>query len=270
MTILDSDRRSSNSLLSALQSFDVGRRLLTDTLRSMAVIFTLSLLGSVGFAYHYSLEPAVPLAAAGLLAVMFGLALCFLPQHRHTSFGYANIVTAIRAAATSFVAATILLSDAFADSDATGLVWAVFTITVVALTLDGFDGYLARRFNHVSEFGARFDMEVDAFLILMLSCAAFVLGKAGAWVLLIGAMRYMFILGQLALPALNQPLGHSFRRKLVCVIQVLALGIVLVPLVVAPMSAWILAIALLALVYSFAVDIVALVRRSYRPVTARG
>ena len=270
MTILDSDRRSSNSLLPTLQSFDVGRRLLRDALKSMAVIFALSLVGSIGFAYHYSLKPAVPLAAAGLLAVMFGLALCFLPQHRHTRFGYANLVTAVRAAATSLVAATILLSDAFADSDGTALVWTVFAITVIALTLDGFDGYLARRFNHVSEFGAKFDMEVDAFLILMLSCAAFVLGKAGAWVLLIGAMRYMFILGQLALPALNQPLGPSFRRKLVCVVQVLALGIVLVPIVEPPISAWISALALLALVYSFAVDIVALVRQSSKPVTARG
>ena len=37
-----------------------------------------------------------------------------------------------------------------------------------ALALDGVDGHLARRFDQVSDFGARFDMEVDAALILVL------------------------------------------------------------------------------------------------------
>jgi phosphatidylglycerophosphate synthase len=37
------------------------------------------------------------------------------------------------------------------------------------LALDGLDGWLARRFGLASAYGARFDMEVDGFLILVLA-----------------------------------------------------------------------------------------------------
>ena len=42
-------------------------------------------------------------------------------------------------------------------------------LSSVALALDGVDGWVARRTRTVSALGARFDMEVDAFLVLMLS-----------------------------------------------------------------------------------------------------
>ena len=42
-------------------------------------------------------------------------------------------------------------------------------LTVPALILDAVDGWLARRTRTATELGARFDMEVDAFLILALS-----------------------------------------------------------------------------------------------------
>ena len=43
----------------------------------------------------------------------------------------------------------------------------------VALILDGVDGKVARRTRNASAFGARFDMEVDAFLILVFSDCIF-------------------------------------------------------------------------------------------------
>ena len=58
----------------------------------------------------------------------------------------------------------------------------------VALVLDRVDGLVARRTGTVSDFGARFDMEVDAFLILALS--VYVARDYGGWVLAIGAARY--------------------------------------------------------------------------------
>ena len=47
----------------------------------------------------------------------------------------------------------------------------------MALLLDAVDGGVARRTGTVSGFGARFDMEVDAFLILVLS--GYVAGRLG-------------------------------------------------------------------------------------------
>ena len=48
----------------------------------------------------------------------------------------------------------------------------------VALALDGVDGQVARRTGTVSALGARFDMEVDAFLVLVLSVHVAVLVDA--------------------------------------------------------------------------------------------
>ena len=64
-------------------------------------------------------------------------------------------------------------------------------LAAVALALDAVDGWVARRTGTVSELGARFDMEADAFLILVLS--GFVADSLGGWVLAIGLMRYAFV-----------------------------------------------------------------------------
>ena len=45
----------------------------------------------------------------------------------------------------------------------------LITLATVALILDAVDGQVARRTATASPLGARFDMEVDAFLILVLS-----------------------------------------------------------------------------------------------------
>src|SRR5687767_4594287 len=63
-----------------------------------------------------------------------------------------------------------------------------------ALALDAVDGRVARRTGTVSALGARFDGEVDAFLILALS--VYVAPSCGAWVLVIGAARYLFLAGE--------------------------------------------------------------------------
>ena len=49
-----------------------------------------------------------------------------------------------------------------------------------------FDGPAARRSGIASRFGARFDMETDALMILVLAVLAWRWDRAGAWVLLPG------------------------------------------------------------------------------------
>jgi phosphatidylglycerophosphate synthase len=61
----------------------------------------------------------------------------------------------------------------------------------VALSLDAVDGWVARRTGTVSALGARFDMETDAFLILVLS--VLVARDLGWWVLGIGLARYVLL-----------------------------------------------------------------------------
>ena len=87
-----------------------------------------------------------------------------LARHGVVRLGPADRVTLTRATLAVGVAA--LVADAFGGNTP---VTVLVSLTVVALLLDAVDGRVARRTGTASAFGARFDMEVDAFLILVLS-----------------------------------------------------------------------------------------------------
>jgi phosphatidylglycerophosphate synthase len=93
----------------------------------------------------------------------------------------------------------------------------VVTLAAVALAADLFDGWVARRTGSASELGARFDGEVDAFLLLVLSL--YVARAFGPWVLLIGAARYLFLAGERKLPWMRAPLPPRRWRKVVTAVQ---------------------------------------------------
>ncbi|MBB5953602.1 phosphatidylglycerophosphate synthase [Saccharothrix tamanrassetensis] len=131
----------------------------------------------------------------------------------------------------------------------------------VALALDFVDGRVARRTGTASPLGARFDMEVDAFLILVLSVqVAFAFGP---WVLAIGAMRYVFVAASWVAPWLCGELPPSFARKAVAAVQ----GVVLVAAAsgIVPFAAVLVGLALAALAWSFGRDVLRL-RRNRVPV----
>jgi phosphatidylglycerophosphate synthase len=99
---------------------------------------------------------------------------------------------------------------------------ALVAFAAVALVLDGVDGKVARRTGTSTALGARFDMEIDAILILGLS--VFVAEHLGWWVLAIGALRYAFAAVQQLMPWLRGRLPHRYSRKVVAAAQ----GVVLV------------------------------------------
>ena len=105
--------------------------------------------------------------------------------------GPASWVTLARATLAVGVAA--LVADSFARDTPVALLVA---LAAVALSLDLVDGWIARRTDTMTALGARFDGEVDAFLILALS--VYVAPILGAWVLAIGAARYLFLARRVA------------------------------------------------------------------------
>ncbi len=176
-----------------------------------------------------------------VLATTLTLAL----RRRGTSLGPADHVTLTRATLAGCVTALV------ADTTHPPVVLLV-TVTTVALSLDAVDGRIARRTGTASPLGARFDMEVDAFLILVLS--VLVAERLGAWVLAIGAMRYVFVVAGRALPWLNAPLPPSMSRKTVAAVQ----GIALTAACVLPATAavGVTGLALASLTWSFGRDVV--------------
>ena len=175
--------------------------------------------------------------------------------HPFARFGAGNLLTLLRFMLTCLIAG-LAVQIAVAHAPLMPVVaWSFFAMILVATLLDGVDGLLARYQGLASSFGARFDMETDALLILLLSVVTFTLGKAGALVLLGGAMRYIFVAAGYIWPALAQPLPPSQRRKIICVVQSGALTLQLAPIITPPLSEA-LAFAALLLLYSFAVDAV--------------
>lgn len=71
----------------------------------------------------------------------------------------------------------------------------VAVIGTILFALDGVDGQVARRTGTSGEFGAFLDQESDAFLMLLLCLMLHQLPDGiGAWILLPGLMRYLFVL----------------------------------------------------------------------------
>ena len=174
-------------------------------------------------------------------------------------FGPADWVTGIRALLTALLAA-MLIPDLVVNAGN------AVVIASVAAALDGVDGWLARRTRTASAFGARFDMETDALLILVLSALVWKSGKAGAWVLASGLMRYAFVAAAAVRPWLHEPLEPSGRRQAICVVQVVALIAALLPSLGSAAASGIAAAGLAALAWSFLVDILWLWRlRASRP-----
>lgn len=231
-----------------------GDQLAARTARRSAGRLALLPVASAGLILVVALWVAAPGLSVGVSAVaLFGVIAAFVltrigDSHPFPTFGAANWVTLFRA-----ILACLLV--VFLSAEALAFSIGAFMIAAVALLLDGVDGWLARRFATSSRFGARFDMEIDALLIFMLSCAAFIGQKAGAWVLALGLMRYVFVGASVVWPWLGAELPPSFRRKAICVVQVATLAILLLPAIVPPVSTTIAAAALAMLVASFASDI---------------
>ncbi|HKS49748.1 MAG TPA: CDP-alcohol phosphatidyltransferase family protein [Amycolatopsis sp.] len=127
------------------------------------------------------------------------------------------------------------------------------SIAAVALALDAVDGLVARRTGTASPLGARFDMEVDAFLIMVLS--AYVSFSLGPWVLMIGAMRYVFVAAAWFAPWLRSPLPPSIARKTVAALQGIVLVVAGLDAVPRPAAAALTVLALGSLVWSFGRDV---------------
>ena len=194
--------------------------------------------------------PAVVLRAAALAIVGGTIFLWLAVRRLHArSFGAANCVTLVRAALALLLAALV----GAAPTPALG--WVLVAIGMVGVALDGVDGALARRRDQASAFGARFDMETDALLILVLAALVWQQGKAGVWILAAGLTRYLFVAGGWILPWLRNALPPSRRRQAVCVVQIVSLLGALAPVVVSPWSDALALTGLAALVWSFAVDV---------------
>jgi len=217
----------------------------------------LTVLGAAGVAALRAIDglPAMGwLAALAYLTASNALLLGALRRRHSSRLGWANVVTATRSVLVAIIAGLVAASF-FAPISVPLLIGLI----VPALALDAVDGWVARRTGTITELGARFDMEVDAFLLLLLS--VYVAPILGPWVLAIGLMRYVFVAAGWMLPWLRLQLSPRYWRKVVTAVQGIALTLAASGLV-PELAGLIVGVALVLLVESFGRDVVWLALRS--------
>ncbi|WP_430502534.1 CDP-alcohol phosphatidyltransferase family protein [Micromonospora trifolii] len=200
------------------------------------------------------LAETVGLGAAGWVAgLAYGLVLCALLSRGMSRSGAralspADRVTLSRAILVGGV--TALAADSFGRSAPVTL---MVVLTSVALALDAVDGYTARRTGTTSELGARFDMEIDSFLVLVL--CLHVAPAVGGWVLVIGAMRYLFGAATWVFGWMRGSAPPRYWSKVVAAIQGVVLTVAMADVLPAPLTTMVLVVSVALLVESFGRDV---------------
>lgn len=179
--------------------------------------------------------------ALGLHALLSGAA----RRAGAPTLGPADVVTLARASLVTGVVALV------ADRFGTGAmpVRTLVVLATVALALDAVDGKVARATGTSSDLGARFDMEVDAVLVLVLSLQ--VATVLTPWALLIGGMRYAYVAASRLLPWLTGSLPVRMSAKVVAAAQGIVLIVAVARVLPAGLAAALVVVALGALLWSF-------------------
>ena len=131
--------------------------------------------------------------------------------------------------------------------------YAVLALAVPALALDAVDGAVARRTGTASAFGGRFDGEVDAFMVLVLSVAA--APTAGWWVVWAGLARYLFGAAGWVLPWMRGALAFRHWRKVVTASVGVALVVAVADALPRAATTLVLLVALALMAESFGRDV---------------
>jgi len=146
--------------------------------RAQAVAQLCAFLACAGLRAEWPLLPCALCSFGALLVLGRG---AHTPSGR---FGWANAVTLLRLGMLLLLTVT-----------AQGLAghW-VLAIVCGVLGLDLLDGYLARARGDASPFGAHFDMETDAQLVLVVTLHLWLGRGSSSWVLFGGLLRYSYVI----------------------------------------------------------------------------
>ncbi|MDQ1083510.1 MULTISPECIES: CDP-diacylglycerol--glycerol-3-phosphate 3-phosphatidyltransferase [Microbacterium] len=121
----------------------------------------------------------------------------------------------------------LLLADGGAGG---GLRWAAAVLFIVAIATDGVDGYLARRYNIVSDLGKLLDPIADKALTGIAFVGLSILAELPWWVTIVVLVREIGITVYRFVVVSDHVLAAAWMGKLKTVFQAVALSIALLPL----------------------------------------
>lgn len=130
----------------------------------------------------------------------------------------------------------LLLADAGAGG---ALRWAAAIVFIVAIATDGVDGYIARRYDIVSDLGKLLDPIADKVLTGIAFIGLSILGELPWWVTIVVLVREVGITVYRFVVVSDHVLAAAWMGKLKTVFQAVALSIALAPLSgLSDASAW--------------------------------
>jgi phosphatidylglycerophosphate synthase len=161
--------------------------------RKHAVLLVGATLGSLAIGHPW------PVAAAALVSFAVLLVQFRAAWTAEGRIALPNVVTAVKVLV---VAAMGAFCHAMPGPVLTAVMMGV-------LALDTLDGWLARRSDAATPFGAHFDMESDALFILAVDLELYTRDRLGPWILTTGLLRYAYVLGTALVP----PRGGQVPRS---------------------------------------------------------
>lgn len=121
----------------------------------------------------------------------------------------------------------LLLADAGAGG---GLRWAAAVLFILAIASDGIDGYIARRYDIVTDLGKLLDPIADKALTGLAFIGLSILGELEWWVTILVLVREIGITVYRLIVVSDHVLAAAWMGKLKTVAQAVALSIALLPL----------------------------------------
>ena len=161
-------------------------------------------------------------------------------NHRHgeatllPALGPGNALTLVRGLCIGLLAGFL-----FGPWPSGALAWLIVLLYTLTDVADYFDGFLARRANHVTELGGVLDMEFDGLGTLVVILLAVSFGQLPRWYLALGLARYLFVFGLWVRRRLGRPLhdmAPSVHRRVFAGLQMGFLSVVLWPILPRPMA----------------------------------
>lgn len=136
----------------------------------------------------------------------------------HGRFGLPNSITTVR------LLMTLVLLLAYGRAPG----WQLAALASAVLLLDVADGWVARRTGQSSAFGANYDVEADALLVMSICLLLYTRGVTGLWVLLAGLLRYLYVLAPALVPTPVAPAQRSRFGRIVYVTMLTSFMLALV------------------------------------------
>lgn len=121
----------------------------------------------------------------------------------------------------------MLLADAGSDGP---LRWWAAVLFIVAIATDGIDGYLARRYEIVTDLGKLLDPIADKVLTGFAFVGLWLLGELPLWVVVVVLVREIGITVHRLVVASNHVVAAAWMGKLKTLAQAIALSLALLPL----------------------------------------